>query len=182
MCRDTSRALTPPLLPLSCPYVGSAEFKSLILISIVKKKKNISRKKQNVTGAQDTMCLEPLSRSRRGDIGIEEDMPCQGDVVSGEWQLHVDVMSQVVLDIHVVCLIVNKHQYSIKKQKRNTYLRVETSLKPLLGSLSLCTSLVEMWRSIEMHVCALRHVEEVSVMSYVQLMLGCVSCHVVFEY
>ena len=46
MCCDTSQALTPPLLPLSCPYVGSAEFKSLILISIVKKKKNISRKKK----------------------------------------------------------------------------------------------------------------------------------------
>ena len=92
MHHDTSQALTPPLLPLSCPYVGSAEFKSLILISIVKKK-NISRKKKNVTGAQDTMCLEPLSRSRRGDIGIEEDMPCQGDVVSGEWRLHGDVMS-----------------------------------------------------------------------------------------
>ena len=53
---DTSQALTPPLLPLSCPYVGSAEFKSLILISIVKEK-YISRKKKKVTGAQDTMCL-----------------------------------------------------------------------------------------------------------------------------
>ena len=91
MHRDTSQALTPPLLPLSCPYIGSAEFKPLILISIVKKKK-ISRKKKNVTGAQDTMCLEPLSRSQRGDIGIEEDVPRRGDVASGEWRLHGDAM------------------------------------------------------------------------------------------
>ena len=92
MRRDTSRALTPPLLPLSCPYVGLAEFKPLILISIVKKKKKYLERKKNVTGAQDTMCLEPLSRSQRGDSGIEEDVPRRGDVASGEWRLHGDAM------------------------------------------------------------------------------------------
>ena len=43
MRRDMSQALPP----LSCPYVGSAEFKSLILVSIVKDIK----KEKNIPGA-----------------------------------------------------------------------------------------------------------------------------------